>query len=183
MSAEWKSIEPHKAYSVSSDGQVRNDRTQRVLNPPVMKNGYRSACLSIDGVKKFVNVHRLVAMAFVEGFSSGLHVNHIDGDKLNNDRSNLEWCTQSANNAHARDTGLNKSHLHAVEKMNSATRKPVEQISLESGEVVATFASMSEARRATGICTIHDCISGRQATAGGSSWRYMKMRCNMGDAV
>ena len=169
----WMQIEHSNAYSVSDEGQVRNDRTGRILRPCVMKNGYRCACLSINGLRKFVSVHRLVATAFVVGFSDGLHVNHLDGNKLNNHYSNLEWCTQSENNAHARKTGLNKSHLNAVEKMNAATRKPVAQIDLNTGDVLMEHVSLSQARRDTGISSIHDCLSGRQRTAGGFGWKYI----------
>lgn len=172
MITQWKRIEHSNAYSVSDDGMVRNDRNSRILNPPIMKNGYRCACLSISGKRKFVYVHRLVAMAFAPGFRDGLHVNHIDGNKLNNRYSNLEWCTQAENNAHARRSGLHKPHTNAVEKMNLATRKPVAQIDLETGDTLKVHISLSQARRDTGISSIHDCLSGRQRTAGGFGWKY-----------
>jgi hypothetical protein len=52
-------------------------------------------------------LHRIVAEAWCAGKSDAKpHVNHIDGNKLNNTPSNLEWCTAAENNAHARQTGL-----------------------------------------------------------------------------
>jgi hypothetical protein len=51
-------------------------------------------------------VHRLVAGAFVPGYRRGLHVNHIDGDKLNNHADNLEWVTCQENSDHAYTVGL-----------------------------------------------------------------------------
>jgi len=60
------------------------------------------------GKKKRLNrlVHRLVALAFVENPNGLLEVNHKDGDKENNDASNLEWCSRQQNIQHAWRTGL-----------------------------------------------------------------------------
>ena len=77
----------------------------RVLKPWSDAGGYKVVYICVDGGKVAVNVHRLVAAAFL-GEREGLDVNHIDGDKGNNAPSNLEWCTHAANMHHARETGL-----------------------------------------------------------------------------
>lgn len=53
-------------------------------------------------------VHRLVAQGFCQNPESKPFVNHLDGNKLNNSASNLEWCTTAENNHHARVTGLHR---------------------------------------------------------------------------
>ena len=179
MSIQWRKVDLR--YSVSEEGHVRNDKTGRQLNPVTTSNGYLQVSLRFSGKTVSEYVHRLVAKAFLQAKDGCDHVNHIDGDKKNNRSTNLEWCTQADNNRHAVRTGLNKSTKTSVEKMNRATRKAVEQVSVETGEVVATFESYMAARRATGFTAIHDCISKRQKTAGGFIWRYV--RCNMGEAA
>lgn len=58
---------------------------------------------------KHLRVHRLVAAAFLPNPSSLPQVNHIDGDKLNNTKGNLEWVTNGQNMAHAISSGLAQS--------------------------------------------------------------------------
>lgn len=99
-------------YEVSSDGRVRRTvdhrgkRVDREISQKVAQR-YLDVCLSAHNKKGSHRVHRLVAMAFLGPAPSEKHqVNHIDGDRLNNCVTNLEWCTASENVRHARDTGL-----------------------------------------------------------------------------
>jgi hypothetical protein len=83
------------------------------------KNGYNTVGLQINKKKKMFFVHRLVAEYFVAPRSGNLQVNHIDGNKQNNDFRNLEWVTPSQNTKHAYDNGLNKNVILATKKANS----------------------------------------------------------------
>lgn len=67
---------------------------------------YLRVRLQRDGASKLHLVHRLVASAFIEKPEGKDFVNHKDGDKLNNDFRNLEWCTRRENDSHAKDNGL-----------------------------------------------------------------------------
>ena len=73
------------------------------------RNGYLACNLCKNGVEKTHNVHRLVAIAFIPNPDKKPQVNHIDGNKENNDISNLEWCTASENQKHASETGLKRA--------------------------------------------------------------------------
>jgi hypothetical protein len=64
--------------------------------------GYaRVAIHYLDGTKVMESVHRLVAKCFVPNPDNKPQVNHIDGNKLNNHFSNLEWVTNEENAEHA----------------------------------------------------------------------------------
>lgn len=108
-------------YAVSKSGKVYSTRTNKILSPFRNRSGYNLIITSIDcKVKKF-QVHRLVAEAFVSNPNDKPQVNHIDGDKDNNNVSNLEWVTGSENIRHAIVTGLSK---HATNKIGFKYKKP-----------------------------------------------------------
>ena len=74
-----------------------------------MSGEYLNTCLSMNGVHKTKTIHRLQALA-TYGYSD-LDVNHIDGNKLNNHCTNVEYCTQSQNQIHAFRNGLQKKQF------------------------------------------------------------------------
>ena len=83
------------------------------------KNGYNTVGLQINKKKKMFFVHSLVAEYFVASKKGNLQVNHIDGNKQNNDFRNLEWVTPSQNTKHAYDNGLNTNVIKGIKKANS----------------------------------------------------------------
>lgn len=98
----------HSHLVVYSDGRIFSKKSKKFLTQQVNSNGYYLVSVS----KSYERVHRLVMETFREGDPKyGLDVNHIDGDKANNDLSNLEWCTRQENLLHAREVGLNNCYL------------------------------------------------------------------------
>ena len=87
----------HKNYSVSDEGEIRNDRTQKILKPYENSKGYLR--VKIDGNNLFV--HRIVLETF-EGKRKNKQVNHKDYNRQNNKLSNLEWMTAKENAKHRR---------------------------------------------------------------------------------
>lgn len=106
-------IPTHPNYLINKRGVVINQKTNRKLKPcKSSSSGYLT--VYVDG--KNVLLHRLVAETFIPNLENKPCVNHIDGDKLNNNVSNLEWCTYAENNLHARKTGLNPYRVLRGEK-------------------------------------------------------------------
>lgn len=93
-------------YIVYDDGRVYSKYKSRFLKPDIAL-GYEQYTLVVDGKPIRYKGHKLVAMMFVDGWYDGAIINHKDGNKRNNHYSNLEWCSYTENNKHARDTGLN----------------------------------------------------------------------------
>ena len=100
-----KQIQHHPNYSITKDGKVFSHNTNSYLMP-FNNSGYLRVSLSTENKCKKFLVHRLVAEAFIPNNDNKKLVNHIDGNKQNNDISNLEWCTYSENLKHAYKIGL-----------------------------------------------------------------------------
>ncbi len=83
-------------YLITDDGQVINERTNRVLKCS-NKDGYRKIKLTKNKEEKTFRIHRLVAQAFVPNPDELPQVDHKDEDKTNNHRTNLRWCTHQQN--------------------------------------------------------------------------------------
>lgn len=87
----------------------RRQRTRGVLKAQTIgKRGYKYISISKNNISKKFYVHRIMAEAFVKNEKPDVmtFVNHIDGNKLNNDARNLEWVTRVQNIKHASETGL-----------------------------------------------------------------------------
>ena len=90
-------------YTINSDGTVIG-KNGRYLKPDT-SSGYARVRLSNNGIKTVFSIHRLVAYKFLQAIEGKNYVNHKDSNTLNNDVSNLEWCTTSENIKHGFEYG------------------------------------------------------------------------------
>lgn len=112
-SVEWRSIPGWPEYEVSENGEVRRIKSHngidlcRALKPTLnKKTGYFSVCLCRNYKTRRIDIHRLVALAFLGPQPSAQHVvAHNDGSRTNNRRSNLRWATQGENLADCHSHG------------------------------------------------------------------------------
>lgn len=88
----------------SKNGSLRST-PMRVISQYEDKDGYKLATCKGLSKNGQVRVHKLVAAAYL-GDGNGLEVNHIDGNKANNNASNLEYVTSKENSMHAVEIGL-----------------------------------------------------------------------------
>lgn len=100
MDENWKIVPEHPLYEASDLGNVRSRR--KVLAQFPDHSG--RLMVKADGRSRYI--HRMVGFAWVPKVPGKNHINHKDGNKLNNVPSNLEWCTNAENNRHAYDMGL-----------------------------------------------------------------------------
>ena len=93
-------------YKISSHGRVFSVKSKKFLSHKTKKGGYQKVQLRNNSKVAMYYIHRLVALHFIENLSSKPQVNHKNGDKTNNNKSNLEWVTSKENIDHARKSGL-----------------------------------------------------------------------------
>lgn len=127
-------------YRVSNTGKVYSLLKNKILKGWISLFGYRRH--DIKG--KSISTHRLVALTFIPNPENKPHINHKDGNKLNNNVGNLEWCTPKENTEHAIKSGLWDSNL----KSRFITNEKLEEVRYlhENG---ATF---KEIKDLTGVC-------------------------------
>lgn len=164
MTEIWKDIDNFEGYQISSFGKVRCFRdfhgnitdSFRILNPIADKDGYLYVDLYKDGKQKHKRIHRLVAEAFLEPQKDKV-VNHIDGNKINNRYTNLEWVTPKENSTHASENGLYKT-------------RPIKIV--ETGEI---FDSVKECAKALRVhpSDINHAISGSKKFRQDLSFEYV----------
>lgn len=109
MDEIWVPIRAYEhRYEVSNMGDVRSNYFGefKLLKPRTVKGGYKRVALYANRRVIDFSVHRLVANAFIPNPKGLPQINHIDGNKLNNLSSNLEWCDARHNQLHAVALGL-----------------------------------------------------------------------------
>ena len=110
-------------YSITKEGEIWSHITHKHLKTSLSGKGYKATKLSFEGKSITVRIHRLVAQTYIPNPENKPQVNHIDGNKLNNHVSNLEWVTGYENMYHAKNTGLLATKANG-KRTNRYTQKP-----------------------------------------------------------
>lgn len=166
MKEQWKEIKGFPKYQISTLGNIKSLTKKKkggLLVPQINQKGYYSVLLYKDGKPNSKKIHRLVAETFIPNVENKEQVNHIDGNKLNNNINNLEWCTNSENQIHAYKNKLEKPRYQRI----------IEQYDLE-GNYIRTFEYIRDAGKSLNIdeSSIAKCCRGKRKSAGNYIWKY-----------
>lgn len=167
---EWRDVVGYEGfYMVSSFGRiaslprlVSNNTGKRMTKHRILSNrlssgGYYQVSLAINGVKTQPHIHKLVAEAFIRNPYNYPQVDHIDCNRLNNNVSNLRWCTQSMNNNNTTTKSRRMAKMVDIgKKISESNSVPVLRVNISDSSDIKTYKSMIAAEY-DGFCSV--CIS------------------------
>lgn len=170
---EWKDIQDYEGlYQVSNYGRVKSLERwaddKHYCPEHIMKGyvnfGYVIVVLSKFAKTKHYRVHRLVAENFLKNEHNYTIINHINENKIDNRVNNIEWCSIE----------YNANYGNRNIKIAKRLGKRIVQKTL-SGDIIATFPSLSETSRITGynIAPLSRCCNGIQDLAYGYKWEFI----------
>lgn len=130
-------IKGFEGYFVTEDGKVFSSRRGglKELSQSIQWK-YWAVKVTVDGVRKHIHTHRLLACTFLDNPENKPFVNHKDGNKLNCVVSNLEWVTRQENVDHAMENDLVPAMIGVNNGRALLTEEQVKEIylSLLDGE-------------------------------------------------
>lgn len=125
---EWKPIKDYEdLYMVSNTGLIKSLHwnKEKLLKQVIRNNNYPYYFVGLlkDGKRKYFAIHRLVAMMFIPNPNNYEQVDHLDGNKLNNNVENLEWVTPKENTNRAWKKGQAKYTKERKEKLSKIAKE------------------------------------------------------------
>ncbi len=139
----FKFIDGYPHLLISSKGRVISLIQDREITPFVSNRGYKRVALCFDSKQKAVSVHRLVAEAFIPNPNGYTDVDHIDGNKLNNNVDNLQWISRAENIKKA-GNARNEGAKSVICVETGKVYKSVHQASKELHIAVATISAIAK---------------------------------------
>ena len=178
----------HEEYGINMRGEIINYKTGKAKKAFVNFNGYYRVELWKNNKKYRYYLHSLIAITFIPNPKNKPCVNHIDGNRLNNNISNLEWVTYSENVQHAYDTKLRLPIKHSIEtklklreinlgkKLSTETKAKMKinrgkKVISEDGRI---FNSATDAALSLGLSikSVSNSIQNNYK-CGGTKWKYL----------
>lgn len=131
MTEIWKPIKGlEDRFMISNSGRVKSIARfngkylvkERIMKTKITQYGYQAINLWDGKTRRCFLLHRLVAEAFVPNPLNKPVIDHLDGNKLNNNYNNLEWVSSAENNQRAYDKGL-KRKIHAGQFIKGSNKE------------------------------------------------------------
>lgn len=164
-------------YWISNFGHMYSSKTHSILSPQkIDRLGHLGYKPFINGKRKYLYLHRLIAQGFVPNSDGEPIVRHLNDNPIDNDLYNLAWGTQLDNMHDAARNGKVYSLTDEDrEKSMVMLQKPTKAINLKSGEEVI-FNSLADAARSVGVqqANAQKVVSGKRSHTCG--WRFEYIR-------
>lgn len=172
----WKDVVGYEEkYQVSNKGRVRNKINKKILKKRIGTSGYYKVNLYRNKKVKTMEIHRLVAVAFIKSSKNKNEVNHIDGNKLNNNIINLEWVTHKENIEHAWKNKLFESVREASRRCGKDNPNAKKVYQIKNNIIIGVFDTIKEAaiKTNTNQTNIGKCCNNKRNTANGFEWSFI----------
>lgn len=159
-------VDGYEDYFISNKGNVLSLKHGKVKQLKPQKCTYYQLAFYVDNIQKTKFIHKMIAEKFIPNPLKKPQVNHIDGNKYNNDISNLEWVTAKENIQHAVRTGLINFPIndrHHASKLNITKVKKIKQL-LRDGRSQREIAKQFKISQPV-VCHINK----------GTTWTHVKL--------
>ena len=175
----------YKGYFATEDGQIWSEKSHKFLSQSLrgeIDKSYLRVSLFIEGKKKTVDVHRLVAETFIPNPDNLPVINHKDENKYNNNVNNLEWVTEKSNaNYGTRNQKISEKNKEIFKNTEVKRGKHPEAVKIamcdpKTQEVLQIFDSIASAceflnKYPSGQPNISAVLNGRRKTAYKYFWK------------
>lgn len=175
-----------RLFIVTPDGLCIMKGRHKWLYPTVDRCNYLRFTVKHDNHSKAIFVHRLIAETFIPNPNHYQQVNHKDEDKLNNNASNLEWCTSKYNSEYSRTRHPERERARWRKAGIASGEKRAKKVrAYKNGQLVAEYESVEAAARDIGChrASIDRVAKGEYGykTTHGLSWLFAPAEERKGD--
>lgn len=165
----WKQFR-NSNYYCNELGEIKttnwkNTGKEKIMSFCVNSSGYYQSVLVLDGVKKTMKAHRIIAETFIPNPENKEQVNHKNGNKLDNRLENLEWMTREENIQHCVDNKLQTAFKGEEVGTSKLKEYQVLEIRAKYKPRVYTRKMLADEYKVS-VATIKDVVSGK-------SWKHL----------
>ena len=146
---QWRTISGFPNYQISNIGRVILIKSGKILKSRANTHGYQIIGLTSNYKQTMCQIHRLVALEFIENIENKPCVDHVDRNRVNNNINNLRWVTHQQNNMNSTKSTNNKSSQYRGVCWDKRGKKWESKINLNHTKIfIGYFADEKDAARA-----------------------------------